>query len=443
MSRYVSPQRHQWMDPWRSGQGPAFSGLCAQVSRAIEDQEQTERPRQRKRRKDDETNYRNGIEVLVANLAHAVLLPPETGRLAFGLSNGNRTATRYDNRALGKTFTTTLYAADALGMLDLSLSMRRGEATSFVPSEKFATAVRALSISLNDFRRQKGEEVVLLSSDGDASGKSGAVGRRALLDYADDERTLTMRADVEALNRHLTFADVSFLNDGLPTVDHSQRTAVRRFYVPAGASPKSFDCGGRLYGGFWQNLKRRRRAGIRIEGEPVAVLDFASMFPRLAYARAGVAPPEGDLYAIPGLEGHRAAVKKAMGTFMFDLSPRRSEWPLSLIEPEEVDQDPASLFPPEWTVGRVRKAILKRHPTLKDSFGQGLGHRLYRTESEVLIAVLNEMRGRRMLGLGLHDGLIVKASDAPMVKAMMEEIGRDMVGARLPVTLSLPAITPP
>jgi hypothetical protein len=41
----------------------------------------------------------------------------------------------------------------------------------------------------------------------------------------------------------------------------------------------------------------------------VATLDYSSMFARLAYAERGVQPPTGDLYAIPGLVGHRGAVK--------------------------------------------------------------------------------------------------------------------------------------
>ena len=64
--------------------------------------------------------------------------------------------------------------------------------------------------------------------------------------------------------------------------------------------PERFDQGGRLYGGFWQNLKSCRREHIRIEGEPITVLDYGSMFTRLAYYEVGTVPPEGDLYAIPG-----------------------------------------------------------------------------------------------------------------------------------------------
>jgi hypothetical protein len=53
-------------------------------------------------------------------------------------------------------------------------------------------------------------------------------------------------------------------------------------------------------------LKKERRANIRINGEPIADLDFKNMFARLAYASVGQEPPEGDLYDVSGfLEGNR------------------------------------------------------------------------------------------------------------------------------------------
>ncbi len=72
-------------------------------------------------------------------------------------------------------------------------------------------------------------------------------------------------------------------------------------------------------------------------------LDFASMFPRLAYASVGVTPPAGDLYALDGLGSeHRSALKLAMNALLFDDYRRRS-WPL----PKD---DEAQWLPPDWTV---------------------------------------------------------------------------------------------
>jgi hypothetical protein len=108
------------------------------------------------------------------------------------------------------------------------------------------------------------------------------------------------------------------VDDGLEPVDAHDRTMRRHFILTANDEAPRFDRSGRLFGGFWMNLKSSRRGSIRIEGEPVAVLDYASMFPRLAFVSMGVAPPATDLYAIEGLGGHRKAVKLALNTLLFD-----------------------------------------------------------------------------------------------------------------------------
>lgn len=43
------------------------------------------------------------------------------------------------------------------------------------------------------------------------------------------------------------------------------------------------------------------------------------------------------------------------------------------------------------------------------------------TETEVLVAVLAEMRARRIVGLGIHDGLLTPASKADEVARIMLE----------------------
>jgi hypothetical protein len=100
------------------------------------------------------------------------------------------------------------------------------------------------------------------------------------------------------LNNFLARGDIGFGDDGLePRVNAFDRALTRRFTVLP-EQPERFDQNGRLFGGFWMNLKSGRRANIRINGEPVATLDYSSMFTRLAYARLRATPPVGDLYAV-------------------------------------------------------------------------------------------------------------------------------------------------
>ncbi len=79
-----------------------------------------------------------------------------------------------------------------------------------------------------------------------------------------------------------------------------------------------FDSGGRLFGGFWENLpKPVRLKGIRIDGEQVIGLDYSQLNPLLAYHLAEAEPPAGDAYMLPGLEKCRYGVKKVFNAMLF------------------------------------------------------------------------------------------------------------------------------
>jgi hypothetical protein len=251
------------------------------------------------------------------------------------------------------------------------------------------------------------------------------------------------------INEWLAAADIAFVDDGQhPSVNARQRAQRRHFLLlPDQAEPR-FDQSGRLFGGFWQTVRSSRRTNIRINGEPVATLDYGSMFTRLAYAELGEQPPEGDLYCIPGADGYRSGIKMAMNTLLFDTRVRRS-WPKEMgvgVGDDEAaahGEVPAADFdarlPEGWTVKTTKAAILARHPPFIHAFGRGLGYSLMHRESEVLLAVLDELMSRGIVGLGLHDGLLVAQSRAEAVKQVMEAKAREVTGISIPVTLDLSA----
>ena len=213
-----------------------------------------------------------------------------------------------------------------------------------------------------------------------------------------------------------------------------------------------FHRGGRLFGGFWTNLEFSRRGSIRIRGEPIADLDYSTVFARLAYAEMGKEAPEGDLYALPGLEGFRSGVKLAFNIFLFDGTGRRSKWPAGKMgigvgndadakkvnhhhhQGNDLAQNHEGFLPAGWEdPRRLRAAILTKHPALRKAFGRGLGYGLMFTESRVLMAVLEELMRRGIIALPLHDGLMVARSTMGEAMEVMREKGLEVAGASIPV----------
>ena len=80
------PVKHRWLDQWLAATGEPLRRLVERTRAFVEHDEQSEHARQRRRRPTEEEHHRRRIEVIVANLALAVLDPPATGRIAVDAS---------------------------------------------------------------------------------------------------------------------------------------------------------------------------------------------------------------------------------------------------------------------------------------------------------------------------------------------------------------------
>jgi hypothetical protein len=142
------------------------------------------------------------------------------------------------------------------------------------------------------------------------------------------------------------------------------------------------------------------------------------MFVRLAYAMAGETPPDGALYAVPGMEDYRSAV----GT---DEDARR--------DPEGDAARYDYRFPARSTFRQRLSATHQRHPKIKGLFGSGVGRRLMHTESEIIVRVLLDLIGQGIVPLPLHDGLMVAQSVKGTATGAMRRGARDVAGVNLPI----------
>jgi hypothetical protein len=445
------PQRYRWFDDGLRADGENLKALIENTLRFLEHHERHTKARSRARRPADLAHHLARVEAIVCNLAYAVLQPPQNGRLAIKLGNGRKGRSRYDSPVYGKPLSPLI---STLGEIDIlrvyAPSVPRREVSSIEPTEWFARKVCECGVQLSDFGRDNTEEVILLNRSfreiipgGSQAGER--VKHKEPVDYHDTAQTRLYRDAMRRQNAFLKSASIDFINDGLePVIDPFDRT-MRRHFVILKDQETRFDQSGRLYGGFWQNLKSARRQHIRIDGEPIVVLDYGSMFTRLAYLEAGATPPEGDLYAIPGCEGYRSGVKLVMNCFLFD-GGTRSKWPAELGvgvgNDRDAESDPegkAASFearlPESWTVRKARAAILAVHPALKAAWGRHLGYKLMHMESEIQAAVLEALFAKNIQALGMHDGIFIAASNAEEARVVMIDKAVEIVGGHIPVNV--------
>jgi hypothetical protein len=194
--------------------------------------------------------------------------------------------------------------------------------------------------------------------------------------------------------------ETCFTEEGQP-IDPTHR-AVRRIF-----NNGSWYDGGRLFDGFWENMRRGDRFKyLRIctaqnpEGERVANVDFSQLFPTLAYHRVGRAVPEGDLYDIVGDGGtSRDGWKKLVNALLF-VDGEMTRWP----------EDTSALFPKGTKLADAVALIRHIHAPIAHSFGTGIGFKLMLIESQILIDALGVFAHRGITALPLHDSVLVARS---------------------------------
>lgn len=364
----------------------------------------------RKRALSDEnlnTLYRVMI-ALLANLIHHYL----SGRPGEGIPvprshkelAKKHARNRYEPFSFPRSFPKMLDALSDLGFAKVTLGKYCGfpgqsKRTTVRAGPKLIELIEKHKVTLEDLSGRYDEEVIILSRPRRDYWDEGE-----RIDYKDTATTERFRKELRAINEWLDNADISFDADIFKKRVNVRARQLRRQFTLG-----RFDRGGRLFGGFWENLpKSVRRKGIRIDGEAVVGLDYSGLNPRLAYYVAEADPPPEDAYTLPGLEKSRDGVKKVFNAMLF-------KHPVT-----KFPKGARVLFPRKVKCSEVTDAILQRHPILKGVLSNPeTGHRLQFMESEILMRVLRKCRERDIVALPVFDCVVVKASAEKTVKEIM------------------------
>lgn len=392
--------------PWLYASGSRLQGVVADVIRQTLNAERVipQFQRTRARRSPDLLTFQATVEALTAHVAYEHLRGAGPVRLSLRnevLRKSNRYISPLQSTQLPKVI--ALLATPELAFLKVD----KGTApTSFSVGRQTRISagprlVRRLDgVTLDDIGRRPGEELVLLKGSRDER-----TGIAELVDYTDNTFTEQYRAEVRKLNAFLAGADLRYVGES-PLVDERDRHLTRRF------TRESFGCGGRLFGGFWQSLKKADRlANVLINSEPVVSVDFRSMVLRIAYAYARKPAPEGDLYEITftSTSGSpvvlpRSIVKKIVAARLNGAQ----EWPAELREYRRG-------LPWRSVVASLKQA----HAPIAEMFERDLGQTFAFTESEVLVDALLSLAADGVVALPVHDCIVVAESDAAAAEHAM------------------------
>lgn len=389
-----------YFDPWLTASGAALINVSAEVFTLLPAPEITPG---RKPRADAMHRRLLCLRSLLANLVALALQPGLHCALAVPLKGGRRS--RYYRPPYHiAVLSDTLKDLQAAGMVSVVPGAARRTRTYVTPTPRLEAVLTGHGITLQDVGRLAGGETLLLRSSEPGDGEE------TFMEYVDTATTMAMRRDMEVINETINAADIRFA--GAPI---APTHLVRMFQG-------DFQHHGRMYRGVWQSLPKRERHRLSINGEAVVDLDFSAMFLQLAYLKQGVEMPHGDPYAIPELSGCRGAVKRLISSLLARKAP-------ALRLPPGIKEQ----LPEGWTMRRFEHAACLKHPAIAELFGKGLSLEFMFTESRVMVAVLLGLAAKGIVGLPMHDGLMVAASHKEAAIEMMQKVSFEVLGKALPV----------
>src|SRR5665213_990949 len=378
----------------------------------LESEERRLEIRTRARRDVDHRNFRLAVEAIACNLLVTAMVAPDA-TLSVPRSHAAMWGrSRYHTPVYGQHFPDIL---DLMAKLNLIEETTRGYRYS--PTAKQPTTIRAtlklsrhLPLGMTDwnaFRRDEEPEVIVLKPEKDDDGRAQPI------DYKDSARTAKWRREMRAINVRLTAAPITIIeddhrairldNNGQP-IEPYRRTLRRVF------NNEDWNAGGRLFDGFWMTMERSARfRTIRIAGEEIANVDYNSLFPRMAYARAQTEQPDGDLYDVTGDGTCRDGWKVVINAMLFATKPLGG-WPTDAREE----------LPAAMKLKDAVAAIKRKHAPIAKLFERGLGYQLMRHESDLLVSVITALFKKGITALPLHDSVLVARSQAETAKRFME-----------------------
>ena len=431
----VQTEHDPWFDPGLVPGSERLRQVAARVAGAVENYRAKRALKPQEREK-----LHDVVARVVANLVHHYLTG-NSGGIVVPRSKKVLGAkpTRYQPFSFPEPFPKWLDALAALGFA----RQRRGvyanwpekaRRTTIRADAKLIRLIKEHQVSFEDIRDEGPTEVITLSRSKAGYWDDDPYERR--IDYDDNETTQQYRSELQGINRWLAQADIQF-DAGLyhKPVDVYARRLYRRF------TQGSFDSGGRLFGGFWQSLPNEpkrypysvRLKGLRIDGEPVAGLDYSQLNPILCYSVVEAEPPLPDAYTLPELEPYRDGVKRVFNAMLFHRPV--TKFPQRTSEEVEKETTP---YPKGIKCARVVATILDCHPKLHAILCSGnMGHHLQFLESQIMMRVLRCCRERNIVALPVFDCVVVKASAEAAVREIMQREFKAVSGLKISVKREL------
>lgn len=376
------------------------------------------KPRKRARKAIDQSILEEQLGCIFANLASSQLCKKPKA-IAIPLSKqelGRKNTPRILNDKLREVLETLCGAfADAL-TLEIG-SYNKGRRSTIEPRPYISELIMAFHLRKSDFNTKERQPVILRARKTPDQKRKGKPGKE--LELPDTAEVKKLQEQINQINAFIRQQDIRYVGDR-PEIDEERLTIYRVF------NNGRLDEGGRLYGGFWQQLSGEERDDeILINGEHVVGPDYGQMAVSILYALEGIPIPLEDAYKLRGWEDYRDGVKTYINKLLHDDTgtPKAKKSDFIGCKYKKV----------ETITEALRKDVFEQHRAIAHHFDGSISGRLFYEESNLLVHLLLELQNKGICALPVHDSLYVNIDMATETIKTMKSAFKELLGGNIEV----------
>jgi hypothetical protein len=180
---------------------------------------------------------------------------------------------------------------------------------------------------------------------------------------------------------------------------------------------RSFSCNGRAYGALHQGLAQSIRSFIRIDDRPTIELDYSALHILMLYHREGIDYPDDPYAACTGGEGGelRKAFKTVALVGINAKNPIEAQYAIR----GELIKKGLEKYADEETIYRMMDTVRTVHRPIAKHVFSDAGIWLQNLDSHIMNAILMRLMERNILGLPVHDSVIVQREHQEVLREIM------------------------
>ena len=188
---------------------------------------------------------------------------------------------------------------------------------------------------------------------------------------------------------------------------------------------KTFDDGGRFYGGWWQRIDSDYRKDIRMNDVPTVEIDYSSLHVILAYTEAGLdywQNTDKDPYDLPVRGVNNPEHSRDITKLFFLLSLNASdEQALFKAFRSELNYKAYPYTFPDEVLAELLDTIKQGHPDIAHLICSGAGLKLMNIDSRICEYVIADFVRTDTPILTVHDSFIVPFEEEDRLLQLMKE----------------------